>query len=192
MRIGIDLDNTLVDYRRPLERLCALHGVGGAHKDPKLTLRGALRARGEEAVWTRLQGELYGPLMQEAELFDGAAETLNGWLSSGAEVFVVSHRTRHPIAGEKHDLHAHARRWIEERGLPVGGIFFEESKGAKVGRIKSLQCDFFIDDLPEVLTQHDFPVGTRRILFDPGLSHGVISGVQTAATWAEVEVLVCS
>ena len=192
MRIGIDLDNTLADYRRPLERLCALHGVGGAHKDPKLTLREALRARGEEAAWTRLQGELYGPLMQEAELFAGAAETLKDWRSSGAEVFVVSHRTRHPIAGEKHDLHAHARHWIEEQGLHVGDVFFEESKDAKITRIKSLQCDFFIDDLPELLTQHGFPFGTRRILFDPGLSHPVICGVQTAATWSEIEMLVRS
>lgn len=192
MRIGVDLDNTLADYRRPLERLCGLHGVGGARKDPKLALRQELRARGEEAAWTRLQGELYGPLMQEAELFAGAAEVLSGWRSAGFEIFVVSHRTRHPIAGERHDLHAYARRWIEEQGLQVGDVFFEESKDAKVGRIGSLQCDFFIDDLPEVLTQHGFPSGTRRILFDPGLSHGVIAGVQTAMTWAEVEVLVRS
>ena len=192
MRIGVDLDNTLADYRRPLDRLCALHGIGGEHKDPKLALREGLRSRGDEAMWTRLQGELYGPLMQEAGLFAGAADALNDWQSSGAEVFVVSHRTRHPIAGDKHDLHAYARRWIEEQGLHVGGIFFEESKGAKVGRIRSLQCDFFIDDLPEVLTRHDFPAGTRRILFDPGLSHGVIAGVQTATTWGEVEVLVRS
>jgi hypothetical protein len=189
MRIGIDLDNTLADYRRPLERLCALHGVRGSHKDPKLALRGEFRAKGEEATWTRLQGELYGPLMQEAEMFTGAAEALKGWRSSGAEVFVVSHRTRHPLAGEKHDLHDYARRWIEKRGLQVSGIFFEESKDAKVGRIGSLQCDVFIDDLPEILLQSGFPARTRRILFDPGLSHGVIAGVQTAVTWAEIEVL---
>jgi len=192
MRIGIDLDNTLADYRRPLERLCALHGIDGVQRDPKLALREELRARGEEVAWTRLQGELYGPLMQEAELFTGAAEVLNMWQSSGAEVFVVSHRTRHPIAGEQHDLHAHGRRWIEERGLHASGVIFEDSRDAKVARIGSLQCDFFVDDLPEVLLQSGFPVGTRRILFDPGLSHGAISGVQTAATWAQVERFVRS
>jgi hypothetical protein len=48
MRIGIDLDNTLADYRRPLERLCALHGLPGPYVDPKLTLRETLRSRGEE------------------------------------------------------------------------------------------------------------------------------------------------
>jgi hypothetical protein len=189
MRIGVDLDNTLADYRRPLERLCALHGIHSAGKDPKLALRGELRARGEEATWTHLQGELYGPLMAEAELFTGAAEALAAWRSSGAEVFVVSHRTRYPIAGEKHDLHDYARRWIDEGCLRASGIFFEESKGAKVARIGSLQCDFFVDDLPEILLQSGFPAGTRRILFDPGLSHGMIAGVQAAATWAEIEVL---
>jgi hypothetical protein len=192
MRIGVDLDNTLADYRRPLERLCALHGIEGVRKDPKLALREELRARGEEATWTRLQGELYGPLMQAAELFTGAAEVLGRWQSSGAEVFVVSHRTRYPVAGAKHDLHAHARRWIGERGLRASGIFFEESKDEKIARIGSLQCDVFVDDLPEVLLQSGFPVGTRRVLFDPGLSHGVISGVQTAATWADIEGLVRS
>jgi len=189
MKIGIDLDNTLADYRRPLERLCAVHGLSGPYKDPKLALRGALRARGEEGEWTRLQGELYGPFMREAELFPGAAEVIRKWQASGCEVCVVSHRTSYPIAGEKHDLHAFARSWIQGVQLPVTDLFFEESKEAKVARIASLRCDLFIDDLPEVLSHPSFPMTSRKILFDPGRSHQPQPGIESAVTWAEIEEL---
>lgn len=189
MRIGIDLDNTLADYRRPLERLCALHGLPGPYPDPKLTLREALRSRGEEDEWTRLQGELYGPLMQEAQLFEGAVETIRKWQASGCDVCVVSHRTRHPIAGEKHNLHAFARGWIESRQLGLADLFFEETKEAKLARIESLCCDVFVDDLPEILLHPGFPSATRRILFDPGRSHPSKPGLQSAGSWMEVAVL---
>ena len=190
MRIGIDLDNTLADYRRPLERLCASHGLPGSPADPKLALREELRSRGEEREWTRLQGELYGPLMREAELFAGAADTIRQWKAAGSEVCVVSHRTQHPIVGEKHDLHAFARRWIDEQKLDVAVLFFEETKEAKVTRIGSLRCDVFIDDLPEILLHPGFPAATRRILFDPGRSHPSRPGLQSAGSWADVAVLV--
>lgn len=190
MRIGIDLDNTLADYRRPLERLCASHGLPGSPADPKLALREELRSRGEEREWTRLQGELYGPLMREAELFAGAADTIRQWKATGSEVCVVSHRTQHPIVGEKHDLHAFARRWIDEQKLDVADLFFEETKEAKVTRIGSLRCDVFIDDLPEILLHPGFPAATRRILFDPGRSHPPQPGLQSALSWAGVAVLV--
>jgi hypothetical protein len=190
MRIGIDLDNTLADYRRPLERLCDLHGVPGPHADPKLVLRGSLRARGEETEWTRLQGELYGPLMHEAQLFPGASDVIGKWRARGCDVCVVSHRTKYPIAGSKHDLHAFARHWIERVDLPVDDLFFEESKEAKMARIKSLGCDVFIDDLPELLSHPGFNAVSRKILFDPGHSHLPQPGIESAGTWSEIEVLV--
>ncbi len=189
MRIGIDLDNTLADYRRPLERLCVRHGVPGPHTDPKLALRGELRARGQENEWTQLQGELYGPCMREAELFAGAVDAIAKWQASGCEVCVISHRTKHPIAGEKHDLHAFAREWIVERRLDVADLFFEETKEAKLARIGSLRCDVFIDDLPEILLHPAFPSATRKILFDPGHCHPSRPDVPSADSWKEVAVL---
>lgn len=190
MRIGIDLDNTLADYRRPLEKLCVLHDLRGPHADPKLVLRERLRASGQESEWTRLQGELYGPLMDEAEVFVGAKQTIRAFQDSGCEVFIVSHRTKHPIIGQKHDLHESARRWIAGQGLTGLGVFFEETKDAKVAQIAALECDVFIDDLPEILTHPDLPALRRKILFDPGRFHGPMAGVDPAATWLEIRELV--
>lgn len=190
MRIGVDLDNTLADYRLPLERMCAAYGVSLPQSDPKVALREELRARGEEGEWTKLQGELYGPLMSEAKLFPGVEDAVRHWLSSGCEIFVVSHRTRHPIAGKKHDLHAHARSWIMKSGLAVTGVFLEESKASKIARIGLLQCSVFVDDLPDVLEHPDFPKMTRKILFDSGSSQRSTMGVELAATWMQIKQLV--
>jgi len=185
MRIGIDLDNTLADYSAPLLRLCALHGVdpGG---DPKLALREHLRGAGREDEWTRLQGEIYGPLMAEALLFPGVADFFRRSLDAGSECFIVSHRTRQPIAGEAHDLHCSARHWLRAMGLANVPVHLEESKSAKVGRIRSLDVNCFIDDLPELLLESAFPEGVRRILFDPGNQHADSPAWRRCSSWRSV------
>jgi len=187
MRIGIDLDNTLADYRRPLEALCAKHGLSGPHADPKLTLRDYLRGAGREEEWTRLQGELYGPLMSDALLFEGANEFFGRCRLHGASCHIVSHRTRKPISGSDYDLHQSARLWLERQGLGAVSAHFEETKSQKIERISALDLDVFIDDLPEILLDPGFPAGTKRILFDPGDRHADQSGCRRARSWVSVQ-----
>ena len=187
MRIGIDLDNTLADYRRPLERLCALHGLGESQADPKLALRDHLRDAGREGEWTRLQGELYGPLMEEALLFTGAEQFLARCREQGVECHIISHRTRRPISGDDHDLHEAASLWLARFGLSGVPAYFEETKKQKLERIASLGLDVFIDDLPEILNDPGFPVHTRAILFDPGDRHARHENIRRAPTWMAVE-----
>ena len=187
MRIGIDLDNTLADYRRPLEVLCAEHGLRGAHPDPKLALRDYLRSAGREEEWTRLQGELYGPLMNHALLFEGANEFFSRCHLQGASCHIVSHRTRKPISGGDHDLHEAARLWLVRQGLSGITAYFEETKRQKIERIGALDLDVFIDDLPEILSDPHFPAGTRGILFDPGDRHTDHVGYSRVQRWTAVQ-----
>ena len=186
MRIGIDLDNTLADYRRPLEALCVKHGVPGPHSDPKLALRDYLRSTGREKEWTRLQGELYGPLMNDALLFEGVSEFFGRCHLQGVSCHIVSHRTRKPISGGYHDLHEGARLWLGRQGLSEVTAYFEETKTEKIKRISALELDVFIDDLPEILLDPHFPSGTRGILFDPGNRHADRVGYSRVQNWAAV------
>jgi len=186
MRIGIDLDNTLADYSTPIARLCREYGVCSTGLNAKLTLREHLREHGREAEWTNLQGEIYGPLMPEARLFPGAAEFLSRAMGSGSECFVVSHRTRHPIAGQAYNLHQSARLWLQGQGLGDIAVYLEESKISKLTRIGSLGPDVFIDDLPELLGDRAFPVGVRPVLFDPARSHTADWIGQACASWSEL------
>ncbi|HEY9841295.1 MAG: haloacid dehalogenase-like hydrolase [Candidatus Sericytochromatia bacterium] len=175
MRIGLDFDNTLISYDRLFQGLVREQEL---LPEPvpanKTAIRDALRARGREADWTRLQGLAYGPRIDQAEAFPGMADCLRHWRGQGWELLLVSHKTRVPYAGEPHDLHAAARGWIEARleGL-LSGVYFELSRAAKLARIAKLGLDAYIDDLPDILLDLAdvanplAPVPLRLILFDP-------------------------
>ena len=49
--------------------------------------------------------------------------------------------------------------------IPENKVFFLETKPEKIAKIAELQCDVFIDDLPEILLFEGFPAATQRFLF---------------------------
>jgi hypothetical protein len=62
------------------------------------------------------------------------------------------------------------------------------TRAAKIQRIRELRCDVFIDDLPELLLDPQFPAQTRRILFAPQGSgmKAPLTNVIIAQSWAEI------
>ncbi|MGC8001307.1 hypothetical protein, partial [Salmonella enterica] len=72
-----------------------------------------LREAGQDAVFTELQGDVYGARMGEAEAFAGVFDFIRQASVRGAEVLIISHKTRYPFKGPQHDLHAAATGWID-------------------------------------------------------------------------------
>jgi hypothetical protein len=107
--------------------------------------------------------------------YPGFANFVAAARKAGHDLFIVSHKTKHPILGPQHDMHAAARGFLTDRGLMGPAetqiaperVFFELTKEEKVARAKALACEVFIDDLPEILAMGGFPVGMHKILFDP-------------------------
>ncbi len=172
MLVGIDFDNTIVCYDRLFHQVALERGVIDAEIPANKTrIRDHLRGAGKEALWTEIQGYVYGARMQEATAFDGVAEFFTACRTANIPLAIVSHKTRHPYAGPKYDLHGAARDWLISRPyLDADWIseraFFELTLEAKLNRIASLRCTHFIDDLPEFLLSENFPCDTKRILFD--------------------------
>jgi hypothetical protein len=176
MRIGIDFDNTIVCYDQLFWTLA--HDLGVVDESvvhQKDAVRDHLRKQDLESVWTNLQGKAYGPRILEASPFPHVVNALIEFQRRGWEVCVISHKTRSPIAGEDYDLHAAARKWLvtyeiidfTRRSSTQSSVFFELTKREKLQRIIDVGCDWFIDDLPELLTDSAFPQNVGRILFDP-------------------------
>jgi hypothetical protein len=195
VRIGVDFDNTIVCYDDLFWKVATERGlIPAGLPAAKDAVRAHLRRDGREQAWTEMQGHVYGPRMREARPFPGALELLARARQESAEVFVISHRTRFPYLGERHDLHEAARDWIAAHGLhdpsgvalPEGHVFFEESKAAKLARIAQVGCTDFVDDLPELLMGPGFPDGVRRILFDPGATGGDHPALARAGSWDAV------
>ncbi len=196
MVIGVDFDNTIVCYdglfrKLALDKGLVPHDIGQA----KNAVRDHLRQIGREDRFTELQGYTYGPGMCEARLFPGVVEFFNRCHQIGQELFIVSHRTRHPYLGERYDLHQAARDFLVVHGfndparigLADDHIFFEESKQGKVARINAVGCTHFIDDLPEFLDEPNFAVGIEKILFDPNGLHSECTKFRRIASWSAME-----
>ncbi len=194
MRIGIDFDNTIVSYDTLFHKVAVEQGTIPAQTPPtKLAVRDHLRAIGKEDVWTEMQGYVYGARMDEAEAYPGVLEFLRWARGNAIAVAIVSHKTRHPFIGRKYDLHQAAGRWIEthlventQKLVLAGNVFFELTKEDKLRRIAAEGCDWFIDDLPEILLAEAFPPAAQRILFDPEAHHASETVLTRMSGWGEI------
>lgn len=177
MRIGVDFDNTIVSYDQLFYKVALEKGlVPESLPANKSEVRNHLRNVGREEDWTAMQGYVYGARMSEAAAYPGVKEFFRVCRAVGVELRIISHKTRHPYSGEAYDLPRAAQNWLEEQGffdesqigLPRQNVFFEATKQAKLEQIGKCQCQWFIDDLPEFLSETFFPTNVHRVLFDPG------------------------
>lgn len=161
LRIGIDFDNTIVDYRPVFAS--AVPGLAAA----KMEVRDALRAgSGGEAAWQHLQAHVYGVAIAEAPVFEGFDAFVAVARAYQARLYIVSHKTRFAAASpDGPDLREAARAWLSARGISVDGVYFEATRKEKLARIAALDLTHFIDDLSEVLSDPEFPPRTRPIRF---------------------------
>jgi len=191
MNIGIDFDNTIVDYTGVFYHAALQTGwIPPSVKSDKTSVRDYLRQQGQENQWIELQGLVYGPHIFSAKPFPGVAQFLEICRKKEINVFIISHKTRYPFMGESHDLHTYALKWLERNhffdaigGLSLKNVFLELTKQEKLSRIAQLNCEYFLDDLPEFLTDPGFPSGVKRILFDPHHSHEQTQEYQRVTSW---------
>ncbi len=177
MKIGIDFDNTIARFGASFREVALAEGFIAETWDGKgkTELRDHLcRQSDGEITWMRLQGLVYGKYMPCAELMPGAAGFLLKCRSRNHEVFIVSHKTEFGhFDPEKISLRREAMKWMEARrffdadyfDIKRENIFFANTREEKVENIGQLECDYFIDDLPEVFAEKKFPRNTKKILY---------------------------
>ena len=167
LTIGIDFDNTIVCYDGVFHRLAVEQTlVPDTVPRNKNAVRDYLREAGREDDWTELQGLVYGCHMDEAELFPGVKEFFSAARTQGFAIQIISHKTQFPARGEKWDLHKSASLWLVTKKIEQPAYFLP-TREEKLKTIAAAGCTVFIDDLPEVLGETNFPKGTKPILFDP-------------------------
>lgn len=183
MKIGFDLDNTIICYDEAIEKLARqIIRIENYSNINKSKIKNYFLEKGEEFRWTEFQGTLYGPGMKYAKAYDGFINSLNAVSNIGFEFFIISHRTKFPFVGEKYNLHHHAHTWIKDNInlkneiIPINNIYFLDTKVEKIEKIKSIECDLFIDDLPEILIGIGTDNNCRKILFDPNDQNKIWQG----------------
>ena len=188
IKLGVDLDNTLISYEELFQRVAEEQGLLSAVPDSigesngKTAVREVVRSLPNgEFQWQKLQGLVYGARIKEAQLIPGVRSFFRECQKRGVPVYIVSHKTKaahHDDIGM--DLHQAAMGWMSENeffsqsgmGLSQDRVYFEETRAGKLRRIQSLKCTHFIDDLEEVFSEEGFPEGVTKILYDPAADGG--------------------
>ena len=185
--IGLDLDNTIINYGSlfydvALEK----KWIPAECQKDKIGVREYLQAKGRNDLWTELQGLVYGHYLAQALPYPGVDDFLLECGKLKIPVWIISHKTRFPAAGCQYDLHASASAWLFSSGLihdETGGvnkerIIFCETRSEKIAAIARFKLTHFVDDLPEVFLDADFPKGIKKYLYSP-------DGVKTQPTSCE-------
>lgn len=194
--IGIDFDNTLVDYDDVLKEEAFSQGwIQPGEERSKKEIREVIRRLPDgEILWRRLQSVVYGQRMDLARLAQGAGTFLHRCKKEGAAVFVVSHKTSYPAEGEKVNLREVAWAWMEKQnlfspdgfGLQPERVSFHSSREQKIDRICETGCTHFIDDLEETFQEPSFPATVEKILYAPHRQKTDMKGVRVTHHWDEI------
>lgn len=194
--IGVDFDNTLVSYDDLLERLARERGLVPADTAPgKKTIRDSIRQLPEgEIEWQKLQGVVYGPRMDEAQLIGGVPDFFQACRQHGVRSVIVSHKTEYAGYDDtRTNLRQSALAWMEAHrffesdglGLRREDVHFAGTRAEKIAAIKQIGCTLFIDDLEETYLEPTFPSDVEKLLFAPR-GHAPLPGVRVCHTWREI------
>ena len=175
-RIGLDLDNTVIDYTEAYPVIARNLGLPGTCRE-RNQIRDLLRVSPpNDFEWQEFQALLYTDGLDYAQPAPGLEQFLGECSRQGVRVFIVSHKTpRTPAIFGSHDLHGPAMKWlgthdVVPRFVTDTDVYFCPTRAVKIQTIIDVGAEVFVDDLSEVLTDPGLPTTLVRWHFVPTAS----------------------
>lgn len=195
--IGVDFDNTIVDYNDLIRRVAYERGFAKeSASGSKKAVRDSIRNLPEgETEWRKLQAVVYGPRIGEAKPMQGVQSFFIQCKKQGIKVYIISHKTEFASSDTLGiNLRKSALAWMKKNnfflnrgfGLAEKDVYFESTREEKINRIKELNCTHFIDDLEETFREKSFPVNVEKILFAPKKSDCIRNDARVFADWDRI------
>lgn len=159
MKLGIDIDNTILDYSFSfVKHANIIFETSMPEGSTKLQVQNHVVINKGEPSWTQLQGVVYSQTPLEATVSEGFKEFLGFARSESANVMFVSHKTKFPIDGPKVNLREPVLDLLRKEGLLNAAlqgedVIFCDSTEEKLEVIAIRDFDFFIDDLASVISK---------------------------------------
>ena len=167
MKIGFDLDNTIVDYSDAVQIYVKDLEIHNVKTIPELRNWFRIRNRNEE--WTRAQSWLYSEGLQFAKITEGAFDVLSALNKFPFEFSILSHKSVFgPQKYGSREFRKAMNDWFsgsELGNMCINKIEYFNSLDEKIEGIRRGGFAYFIDDLRKVFEHKNFPHVTFPILF---------------------------
>jgi hypothetical protein len=168
-KFGFDLDNTLINYTESCKKYAAK--IGKQHLNTTGELKKYLIEQDPTtAEWNRAQSWIYTTGLEFASLNSYLLETLSYLDSRGMEFEVHSHKTETtPESSGSIKLRDPMRAWLKRSELSNWididkDVHFYETQNLKIQGIKDSGVSYFIDDLPAVFENPNYPQEIQSFL----------------------------
>ena len=162
MIVGIDLDNTIINYNLAFEKALKVFKLKNQKfsfssnpvENKEYLRRSIIKKRGIK-LWQKIQGQVYGNLLlKNALIFPGVKRFIWRCKQRNNKVYIISHKTKYGAFDKKKVLLREvAKKFLKKQGIlggnsfSVDGIFFANDGESKAQIINKLGVDYFIDDL---------------------------------------------
>jgi len=166
LRIGIDLDNTIIDYSNAYIKINHKF-LYIKKKISKKRLKIKIEKIFPNKGWSKIQEILFGKFIIYCKPYYGFDNFYKKSLKEDHTIYIVSHKTNLSEYSKKYQIKKAAKSWIFKniKDIKKNNIFFEKTILKKIERIKKLKLDIFIDDIHQVLTHEKFDKNCFKILF---------------------------
>jgi len=194
MNIGLDLDNTIIDYSESFIFHAKEMGLISENTTiHKQKLKNLILKDNDQKTWQMLQGIVYGKGLKHAKLYPGVYRFLWRAKQRNHKITIVSHKTKYGHYDiSKINLRDEAILFLKRTKLfkdskikLIDKVCFCNTQNLKTKKIKELKLDFFVDDLPEILERLDFLDYSNKIFFNP-LNEDVNTNVKYVCTFDEL------
>ena len=173
-KVGIDLDNTIVNYGESYIQISKSLKLEVSNPNREIIKDFFQNSPKGDYSWQEFQSILYTSGLEYAQVANGLFEFLNLCNTKKIEIYIISHKTNTtPEEFGGADLRIPAINWLNTHKItPLKirpeNIFFCETQLAKIETINHLGVDMFIDDLEEVINHTKLNKNVEGILYSRG------------------------
>ena len=170
-KIGLDLDNTVIDYSEAYKYVSDLMKL-----NIPIKTRSEIKNFFNDSVegdlgWQKFQSILYTDAINYAQVSNGLYNFLEYCYLNEINLYIISHKTKKTsIRYNDLDLRKLALKWLKDNNIvpkyiKLKNVIFKDSQKEKIQAINDLKINVFVDDLPEIINSNELNKETIGILF---------------------------
>ncbi len=157
MKIVIDIDNTVVDYRKSLFNYLAKSNIFLKEINPKNKMnfiKSIIKKKYGDAFWQSIQAYIYSDLSNDVKFYNNCSSFIKEAFLANFDIYLLSHKTKFGLKQAKNInireiAFKRISNWINEEKIQecIKEIIFTDTFEEKISFIKKIDPLIIIDDL---------------------------------------------